>query len=195
LDFIISSCTPNDFPNPEMFMQMAMKSTRAFEALTAAAVAPKISESGEALIQTAFEPQEVAQTVARVASQMTTTKPRNKLVLWVDDRPDNNVFERQALEAFGVSFILSESTEDALEKIRNHKFDAIISDMGRPGDDRAGYTFLQHLRALGNNTPFIIYAGSRAPEHITETKRSGGFGTTNRPDELFEMVLRATNLR
>ncbi len=112
-----------------------------------------------------------------------------KLILWVDDNPDNNRYERMSLEAVGLKIILSTSTDDAINKIRRRSFDAIISDMGRPPDSRAGYTLLGALRDEGNDTPFIIYAGSRAPEHIKEAKKRGAIGTTNRPDELFEMVL------
>jgi len=110
-------------------------------------------------------------------------------VLWVDDRPSNNVHERQSLEALGVSFVLATSTEEALEILKRQGFDAIISDMGRPPDAQAGYTLLDALRVKGDRTPFIIYAGSRAPEHRAEARRRGAVGCTNRADELFEMVL------
>ncbi len=112
-------------------------------------------------------------------------------VLWVDDMPDNNQYERQALEALGLRFVLSTSTEDALEKTQHRMFDAIISDMGRPPDPRAGYTLLDALRKRGDQTPFIIYAGSRSPEHIAEARRHGALGCTNRPQELIKMVLEA----
>lgn len=112
-------------------------------------------------------------------------------VLWVDDRPENNRYERQALEALGVRFVLSTSTEDALAKAAQGTFDAVISDMGRPPDPRAGYTLLDALRGRGDQTPFLIYAGSRAPEHVTESRRHGALGCTNRPQELIEMVLEA----
>jgi len=55
----------------------------------------------------------------------------------------------------------------------------------------AGYTLLDKLRAKGDQTPFIIYAGSRAPERREEAIRYGAVGCTNRLDELFEMVLMA----
>jgi CheY-like chemotaxis protein len=110
-------------------------------------------------------------------------------VLWVDDRPDNNNYERQSLEAIGVKFTISTSTEDAMKKLGTQKFNAIISDMGRPPDPRAGYTLLESLRASGDRTPFIIYAGSRSPEHQEEARRRGAVGCTNRATELFEMVL------
>jgi len=93
------------------------------------------------------------------------------------------------MEALGVNFVLSTSTEDALEKSNHRTFDAIISDMGRPPDPQAGYTLLDKLRANGDRTPFIIYAGSRTAEHREEAKRHGALGCTNRPDELFELVL------
>ena len=109
----------------------------------------------------------------------------------MDDNPSNNVHERQALEALGVSFALATSTDEVLDKLKHQSFDAIISDMGRPPDAQAGYTLLDKLRASGDKTPFIIYAGSRAPEHRAEARRRGAVGCTNRPDELFEMVLSA----
>jgi CheY-like chemotaxis protein len=114
-------------------------------------------------------------------------------VLWVDDNPDNNTHERQSLEALGVRFVLSTSTDDALNKVKIQKFDAIISDMGRPPDHTAGYTLLDALRSSGDQTPFIIYASSRAPEHQAEAKRRGAVGCTNRPTELFAMVLSVLN--
>lgn len=114
-------------------------------------------------------------------------------VLWVDDNPDNNIYERQSLEALGVRFVLSTSTNDALNKVKIQKFDAIISDIGRPPDRTAGYTLLDALRSSGDRTPFIIYAGSRSREHQEEARRRGAVGCTNRATELFEMVLSVLN--
>jgi len=112
-------------------------------------------------------------------------------VLWVDDRPDNNRYERQALEALGVRFTLSISTEDALERLHRQKFDLIISDMGRPPDQHAGYTLLDTLRGAGDRTPFVIYAGSRDPEHVKEAREHGALGCTNSAQELILLVTRA----
>ena len=111
--------------------------------------------------------------------------------LWVDDLPDNNTYERQSLEALGIKFVLAISTEEALAQISRRRFDVIISDMGRPPDSRAGYTLLDKIRAAGNRTPFIIYASSRAPEHVAESRQHGALGCTNSANELFEMVLSA----
>jgi len=118
-------------------------------------------------------------------------KAAQATVLWVDDRPDNNVYERQSLEALGVTFVIATSTEEAMEKVRGSKFNVIISDMGRPPDPRAGYTLLDQLRTDGHNTPFVIYAGSNAVEHKAEARKRGALGSTNRASELFEYVVQA----
>lgn len=132
---------------------------------------------------------------AEVVSQTVTTEVIHKLekciVLWVDDKPENNFYERQSLEALGVRFINAKSTDEALEKLRSQRIDVVISDMGRPPDDRAGYTLLNAMRSGGNPIPFIIYAGSNAPEHIAEALAKGAQGSTNKPSELFKYVLSA----
>jgi len=116
---------------------------------------------------------------------------RPKAVLWVDDNPDNNVWERAAMERYDVEFILARSTEEALSKLSDGGVDAIISDMGRPPDTRAGYTLLRAVRSRGVRVPYFIYAGSRVPEHVEEARRQGAQGTTNLAAELIQMVVGA----
>jgi CheY-like chemotaxis protein len=138
---------------------------------------------------------EDANDIARVVAEAVTPRNARRLtdarVLWVDDRPENNVNERRALEILGIRFTLSTSSEDALEKIRLARFDAIVSDMSRPPDQTAGYTLLDELRKNGDRTPFIIYAGSDLPEHKIEARKHGALGSTNRAQELFQLVLSA----
>lgn len=123
-----------------------------------------------------------------VPSRRALQRLEGAIILWVDDNPQNNSFERQALEALGIRFVVSKSTEEALGRIEQRDFDLIISDMGRPPDQRAGYTLLDELRKIGNLTPFVIYAGSDAPKHIAEAKRHGAIGSTNHPAELMRLV-------
>ena len=113
-------------------------------------------------------------------------------VLWVDDRPSNNRFEAAALEALGIKIELALSTVEALAKMSvRGPFDAIISDMGRPPDPRAGYTLLDALRQAGDLTPLVIYAGSSRPEHFDEAVSHGAVGSTSQPMELIRLVRRA----
>jgi CheY-like chemotaxis protein len=134
---------------------------------------------------------EIAKLVEQLITPNTARQLEGAIVLWVDDRPINNTYERQALEALGIQFTISKSTEDALEKLKQKTYAVIISDMARPPDQRAGYVLLENVQAMHISTPFIIYAGSKRPEHIAEARRRGAFGTTNDPQELFELVIRA----
>lgn len=112
-------------------------------------------------------------------------------IIWVDDRPENNVYERQALEAMGFEFTLALSTDEALRILATRRFAAIISDMGRKEGPREGYALLEAVRASDQNTPFFIYAGSRAPKHQREAASRGAQGTTNMAQELIDLVLQA----
>jgi CheY-like chemotaxis protein len=116
------------------------------------------------------------------------TKAQRK-ILWVDDRPDNNVFERRSMQSYYIEFELAETTGQALAKLRNTKFDAIISDMGRPPDMQAGYTLLDAVRGSGDPTPFFIYAGSNSPEHLRLAMSKGAQWSTNRADTLISKIL------
>ncbi|WP_081434037.1 response regulator [Azorhizobium caulinodans] len=111
-------------------------------------------------------------------------------LLWVDDFPDNNIYERKAFEAIGIKISISTSTKDALDRVANKKFGAIISDMGRREGPREGYVLLEALRSRGYRTPFFIYAGSNLSEHRREALDRGAQGSTNDPQDLFEMVTR-----
>ncbi len=111
-----------------------------------------------------------------------------KRILWVDDRPQNNVYERQAMESMGLQFTLAESTDQALKTLSTQRFAVIISDMGRKEGPREGYKLLEAIRTQDQTTPFFIYAGSSAPQHRREAALRGAQGSTNVAEELVEMV-------
>jgi CheY-like chemotaxis protein len=118
----------------------------------------------------------------------TSAESWQKHILWVDDRPDNNTYERRAFESVGLEFTLALSTNEALEILSRERFAAIISDMGRQEGPREGYVLLDALRKDGDQTPFFIYAGSSSPEHKREAQEHGAQGSTSDPQELFSMV-------
>lgn len=112
-------------------------------------------------------------------------------ILWVDDRPENNVNERNAFEAMGISFSLAFTTEEALAHINKRRFAAIISDMRRNEGPREGYVLLDKLRHSGNQTPLFFYTSSNTLGNKKEAAGHGGQGCTNNPEELFRIVMRA----
>lgn len=142
----------------------------------------------------ASSPVEQAQGIANAVTQAvgpnTMTQLTNATILWVDDRPGNNTYERMALETLGIRFVISTSTDDAVERLRSERYDLIISDMGRPPDSQAGYTLLSKVREeLKFKTPYLIYATSNAPEHDAEARQRGANGSTGNPRDLFQRVV------
>lgn len=170
------------------------KQVEAAAALAAAtAYHPEPGATPEATAKQARAAMDVVQ---EAATPRTMRQAGKSTVLWVDDRPSNNVHEREAMEAVGISFVLATSTDEALEQAHRQSFDVIISDMGRPPDPQAGYTLLDKLRASGNQTPYIIYAESRSSkQRQAEAKGHGALGAPKRPDQLFEMVMSAVGPR
>ena len=145
--------------------------------------------SGKSATQSDFS--SVTESVIGAVSNVTLHDPNinTRTILWVDDRPDNNVFERKSFGALGVKFELALTTSEALEALKNKTYSAIISDMGRKEGDREGYVLLEELRKTDSKTPYFIYAGSNAPEHKQEALERGAQGSTNSPHELFDSVV------
>jgi CheY-like chemotaxis protein len=135
---------------------------------------------------------EAASRAGTVQSTSRREQPSERTILWVDDHPDNNAWERRALQSYGIRFVLATRTEEALKHLGAGHFDAIISDMARRGDDQAGFTLLDLARKAGIHVPFFIYCGRQAPRIRDEAERRGARGVTNDPDELVAMVVAAT---
>jgi CheY-like chemotaxis protein len=172
--------------------EASLKKRQAEVSASLAAAAAFRSQSGDMSREDAAQEARIAADyVSEAVTPKIIKKAEKSNILWVDDNPNNNVYERQALGALGINFVLATSTDEALRHISRKRFDVIISDMGRPPDSRAGYTLLDTLRSNGNSTPFIIYASSRKPDHVAESRSHGAIGCTNNANELFEWVLLA----
>jgi CheY-like chemotaxis protein len=174
--------SPSDYKNEENYVKMQMTAVASLTAATAKSDA----------VTTETDIQKIVDAVRQsLPAQHQEVNDWRNHVLWVDDRPENNIYERRAFESVGLRFTLALSTSEALDLLKANKYAAIISDMGRPEGHREGYILLDTIRRQGNQTPFIIYAGSNLPEHKQETFEHGGQGTTNHPQELFQIVMKA----
>lgn len=130
----------------------------------------------------------VIQDVARKASTISLDKAK---ILWVDDNPQNQEYERNALSALGVTFIQARSTAEALPLLRSQKFHLVITDFKRIDDERAGYTLLKEVRTLKDPPPLIIYSSAASPQFEAEAKNLGAFAETNQPQRLFSLAIDA----
>jgi CheY-like chemotaxis protein len=106
-------------------------------------------------------------------------------ILWVDDIPANNLYERTVLSSLGIATDLAVSTEEALYMAGRLKYDLIISDMNRAGDSSAGLKMLDQTQKRGISAPMIYYVGNIARKHRTPIR---AFAITNRPDEVLHYV-------
>ena len=98
-----------------------VKAEAAASLAAATASRPEAAASPEKTLQ---EARNAAQIVVDAITPNVIRRAERSTVLWVDDRPDNNLHERSALEVVGISFVLSTSTEDALDQIRRQSFDS-----------------------------------------------------------------------
>ncbi len=146
------------------------------------------SDSGENA-DTNKESRKIIHAIERVSDPKISEELLTKKVLWVDDCLEENSYEQKALEVLGVQCSFSRNTEDAIAKIKASPYHAIISDIERPPDDRAGYTLLEEIRRSGYYMPYILYDRTILPEHKIEAKRLGANGCTTQPTELFEVII------
>lgn len=173
---------PGDFKDEKNYVRMQLAAVASLTAATSKEKMPTYEKDIESIVEL------VSDTVQEKRAK--TEDWKNK-ILWVDDRPDNNIFERHSFEAMGIQFTLALSTQEALKYLENNRYAAIISDMGRVEGPREGYVLLDKIRSKEDNTPFFIYAGSNAPEHKLEARNQGAQGSTNSPYELFQIVTQA----
>ena len=129
-----------------------------------------------------------------IPAELLREKLTPRKVLWVDDNPENNIWERQALESYGVEFVLAQDTAEAVQQWQEKgPFTAIISDMGRVGDAQAGYTLLSIVKEAPIQVPYFIYTAANHQESLFshDAKVRGAQGLTSDPDALVAMVVAA----
>lgn len=177
---------PSDFKKEENYIEMQRTQLSAVASLTVAKQTRDKDRKGLGKLAV----KDVVESVER-AVELSRSGSANPTVLWVDDNPDNNTYERNAMEAIGIKFFSSENTTDALEMLSTRSFGAVISNMGRRESAREGYVLLDAMRSRGDETPLFFFASSAAPEHKRETRAHGGQGCTNDGQELFELVTKA----
>ena len=120
---------------------------------------------------------------------MDDQKKMNKKILWVDDYPNNNIYERSAFKAVNYQIELALSTDEAIEKLRMKDYGAIISDMGRKEGHKEGILLLEKIRDIGIKTPYFIYTTANNVMNDKNTvNRLGAQGITNDPYILFNLV-------
>jgi CheY-like chemotaxis protein len=114
-------------------------------------------------------------------------------VLWIDDRPSNNEYERKTLRPHGIVFDSVVSTEEAVEQLTQETYDLVITDLGRmSSSDRsstAGAAFLEHPIVRAGGPPVIVYAGTWAVSRRAELVGRGALDVMANREQLLATVL------
>ena len=103
-------------------------------------------------------------------------------ILWVDDKPQNNIREIRLLRNLGATIDLANSETHARERLQSSVYDLVLSDMCHGEDSLAGRQILPLVKAAMLSPPLIYYVGM----HTDVPK--GAFGLTVRFDELFHLI-------
>jgi len=152
-------------------------------ALLGAAAATTPNSSSGAVTVTA------ANDVRQAVTPDAIAKFGSAAILWVDDNPSGNDYLIRAFRELGITVDTSLNTDDALARLDSgRKYSAIITDMGRPPDPRAGYTLLAALRQRNNRVPVIVFASSDSEEHRKEAQAAGAVDSTNQAQRVFRFV-------
>lgn len=124
-------------------------------------------------------------------------------VLWVDDRPDNNLRERAMLAGLQIEVVTARSTDEALVRLQadaraGEPFDLVLSDWSRPPEGgQAALHLMRQMRQAACRLPVIVYHGEMAPaerqRRADQLAAAGALGEAVMPAELLALVQRAVN--
>jgi len=115
---------------------------------------------------------------------------RDARVLWIDDRPEGNVWEHDCLTTLGANVKSVETTRSAVACLARESYDLVISDVARGGRDRAGIDALPEIQAHAPRTPVVLYVMNLKPG-----VPAGAFGITAHPEELLHLCMDALERR
>jgi PAS domain S-box-containing protein len=123
---------------------------------------------------------------------------KNARILLVDD--DSALLdalpEALRLRVDGIQIDTSETALDALERIKETDYDAIVSDIKMPGMD--GLALLHEIRELRPTTPTLMITGHGERELAVQALRGGAYDFVQKPidrDYFFASLERAVHLR
>jgi CheY-like chemotaxis protein len=108
-------------------------------------------------------------------------------VLWVDDNPDNNLYETVALERLGRFVTKATSTDAGLEYLSQLDFALVITDLGRRDDPKGGITLIERMQESGITLPVVVYTVD-AEKVRDEVVAAGATAVVDTPAELLRQV-------
>lgn len=109
----------------------------------------------------------------------------NKILL-VDDEEEFARTLAERLEARGLRVAIAFSGQEALDKVQEKTFDAIILDLAMPGMD--GIATLKKFREVNPDLRIIILTGQATVEKGVEAMKLGAVDLMEKPADLKELL-------
>ena len=107
-------------------------------------------------------------------------------VLLVDDEEDFTDVFAQRMEFRGLKVVTASSGAEALEKVKNKEFDAVILDMLMPG--MGGIETLTRLRELDPDLQIILLTGHATLEKGIEAMKLGAVNFLEKPPNIDKLM-------
>jgi signal transduction histidine kinase len=124
-----------------------------------------------------------------IAPKTTITDGNKKTVLLVEDNKINQMITQKMLEKKGISCVILESGEEAIENAKNNQYDLILMDVHLPGI--SGTEATAAIRAFDTKTPIIALTAISLNEN-KETLLSFGMNEVItkpfEPDFFYEVI-------
>ena len=117
-------------------------------------------------------------------------------VLLVDDEADSRDLLNLVLESCGATVTMASSAAEAFQKIKDEKFDVLVSDIGMPEED--GFSLIRRIRSLtdeqSGDVPAIALTAYARAEDRVQALRSGFQMHIAKPVEPSELIVSVANL-
>ncbi len=113
---------------------------------------------------------------------------RNKYtVLIVDDEPDILELMEEEFNYYGYQTMTADCGVDAIEKIRSHKFDVVVSDYKMPNGN--GMLVLEEVNSMATNLrPEFFFVSGQADISIKDALDAGAKEFFSKPFDLDDLI-------
>ncbi len=113
-------------------------------------------------------------------------------LLIVDDEANTLASMSRAFRLAGHEAAVCDNAAKALELAKSQAFDLIFCDVVMPGKD--GISFLENLRAQGNETPVVMMSGQAHIEMAVRATRLGALDFLEKPVSTDRLLLTVENV-
>lgn len=106
-------------------------------------------------------------------------------LLIVEDEPDILDILKETTESWGIEVYTASNITDAKKLLEQHKMRAVLSDISMPGG--SGIDLLTHVRAAGNDTPFVFLTAYDDKEFLRQALQLAATDYIQKPFDIKEL--------